>query len=136
MLPAERGRNRIRDVFHGQAVPRDPVAVEFDIEAGKALGLPDMDLHGAANLCHCGGKLLGGRIHRIEIIPIDRNRDFAARAADQLIEPHLDRLRHLVEISNNRRGRFLDALLHFLFGAHTGRPPVSRLQHHVIVGRV
>ena len=74
------------------------------------------------------------RAHLIEIIAIDGNRHLAARPAEQLVEPHLNRLGHIVEIADDRLRDLLDPLLHVLFCANTGRPLVFRFQHHVIVG--
>ncbi len=73
------------------------------------------------------------RPHEIEIVAINRKRHLAARPAEELVKPHLNRLGHFIEISNDGRRDLGNALLYVVFCANLGRPLVFGFQHHIIV---
>src|SRR6266446_4248289 len=80
--PAERRRDGIGNLFHGQSVTRDAIPVEFDIEARESLGLSDSQIRYTTDFGKHSSDSSRGRVHQTEIVAINRNHHLAACPAE------------------------------------------------------
>ena len=100
--PAERSRDGVGDVLQGQAVAGDGIAIELDVELREACRLLDLDVGCARNGVQDRRDLLRRRAHCVEIVAVELDRDVAAHAGDQFVEPQLDRLADLEGVADER----------------------------------
>ncbi len=107
---------RAERVLHGaetEAVTGDGGLIHLDVEHRQAGHLLHLHIGRARRRAQDRGDLIGGLQHGVEILAEDLDRDIAAHAREQLVEPQLDRLRKFIGVAGKLRdfrGDVLDQL--------------------------
>ena len=128
LAPAERGRDGVGHVLQCQAVTRNGVTVELDVELREALSLLNLHVRRAGDGIEDRSDLCPERTHFLQIVAIEFDRDVATHARDQFVEPQLDRLADLESAADQRLELGFEPFDHLVLGVHTVGPLVFGFQ--------
>jgi hypothetical protein len=106
----DRCADHVLDGKLAEANPRDFGFVDLDGEELQTCDLFDPYVLRAFDAAQDGRNLVGCRQHRLELLAEDLHGEVAARASEQLVEAHLDRLREFEIVAGQLLNGFLDAL--------------------------